>query len=121
MDVDFFVGARYTLRVRRTKAAIRGSLPMPIYEYKCKKCGNTFEVQQSFGDEPVKTCTADNCGGRVQKLFSPPAIIFKGKGFHVTDYGRGSSGRSASQKPAPCSEGGTCETCPKAAEAAAGS
>ena len=93
---------------------------MPIYEYKCKKCGVTFEVQQSFGDAPVKSCSVENCDGKVQKLFSPPAIIFKGKGFHVTDYGRGSSGRSTPEKKAPCGESAACETCPKAAEAAAG-
>lgn len=90
---------------------------MPVYEYRCNKCGHTFERQQSFGDPPVKTCALDDCSGKVQKIFSPPAIIFKGKGFHVTDYGRGNGGRSSA--PKPCGEDKeACKTCPKAKEAA---
>ena len=34
---------------------------MPLYEYKCEKCGNRFEVMQKFADKPVKT--HENCGG----------------------------------------------------------
>lgn len=88
---------------------------MPIYEYECQKCGHVFEVQQSFSDEPVKSCTVKGCSGKVRKLFSPPAIIFKGSGFHVTDYGRGSAGRkngttASTPKSDACSgcEGGSC-------------
>jgi len=77
---------------------------MPIYEYKCKKCGHVFEVRQSFSDAPIQTCNKDGCNGQVRKLFSPPAIIFKGSGFYVTDnarQGRGSAGgngRGATEK-----------------------
>jgi putative FmdB family regulatory protein len=90
---------------------------MPIYEYECQKCKQVFEVTQSFRDEPLKTCTAENCNGKVKKLFSPPAIIFKGSGFHVNDYGRGNGRKSASKErdSAAC---GACEkagTCPAAA------
>jgi predicted nucleic acid-binding Zn ribbon protein len=28
------------------------------------------------------------CGGGLEKLFSPPAIQFKGEGWYVTDYAR---------------------------------
>jgi putative FmdB family regulatory protein len=87
---------------------------MPIYEYQCEKCGHVFEVQQSFNDEPVKTCNQPKCSGKVKKLFSPPAIIFKGKGFYCTDYGRGNLGSksagSSSEKSEACKscESGTC-------------
>jgi len=67
---------------------------MPTYEYQCAKCGHVFEVRQSFSDTPVTKCVA--CSGKVKKLFTPPAIIFKGKGWHCTDYK--SSGSTAS----PC-------------------
>ena len=93
---------------------------MPIYEYECQKCGQVFEVRQSFRDEPLSTCTADKCSGKVRKLFSPPAIIFKGSGFHVNDYGRGNgNGKQTAPKekdPAAC---GSCEkaaTCPAAGD-----
>lgn len=96
---------------------------MPIYEYQCLKCGHVFEVQQSFSDKPVTTCRADSCTGRVKKLFSPPAIIFKGSGFHVTDYGRkGGNGKPSScaekkrDSEAPCEAGKSCDPAACAAD-----
>jgi len=57
---------------------------MPTYDYKCKKCGNIFEVFQKITDDPVKTCP--ECGGEVYRLISGGVgIIFKGNGFYVTD------------------------------------
>ena len=45
---------------------------MPLYEYKCDKCGNLFEVMQKFSDEPLKT--HQDCGGAVHRLLSAPAL-----------------------------------------------
>ena len=56
---------------------------MPIYEYKCSKCDQTFEVMQTFSEGPLGT--HPGCGGDVRKLISAPGIIFKGSGFYVTD------------------------------------
>jgi putative FmdB family regulatory protein len=57
---------------------------MPIYEYR-RPDGTTFEVQQSFSDEPL---THDpETGVPVARVFHPPAVHFKGKGFYNTDYG----------------------------------
>ncbi len=66
---------------------------MPLYEYKCDKCGGTFEVIQRFSDPPVETCRM--CGGPVRKVLSAPAIQFKGSGWYVTDYGRKGSFEAA--------------------------
>jgi putative FmdB family regulatory protein len=60
---------------------------MPLYEYECDACAHRFEVIQKFSDAPITTCPA--CGGAVHKLVSSPAIQFKGSGFYLTDYGRG--------------------------------
>ncbi|HEY3128702.1 MAG TPA: zinc ribbon domain-containing protein [Acidobacteriota bacterium] len=57
---------------------------MPLYEYRCSKCGDTFEVMQKVSDPPVETCR--KCGGKTVKLLSSPAIQFKGGGWYVTDY-----------------------------------
>ena len=65
---------------------------VPIYEYECRKCGYRFEVIQEFSDRPITRCQRDGCRGRVQKLMSPAAVIYKGSGFHTTDYCR--KGRS---------------------------
>jgi len=59
---------------------------MPIYEYKCKKCGTTVEAIQKVSDGPLKTCS--QCGGMLEKLVSSPAIQFKGSGWYITDYAR---------------------------------
>ena len=65
---------------------------MPIYEYRCSRCHYQFETVHGVG-ETVDRC--ERCGGPVRRVFSPPALIFKGPGFHVTDY----------RKTAPPSDG----------------
>ena len=62
---------------------------MPLYEYKCDQCGERSEILQSISDPPYEHCP--KCGGTVKKLFSAPAIQFKGSGFYKTDYASSSS------------------------------
>ncbi len=62
---------------------------MPIYEYLCSKCGTTFEKIEKFSAEPLKT--HEDCGGEVERLLSAPAFQFKGTGWYVTDYAKGSA------------------------------
>ena len=58
---------------------------MPLYEYECDACGRRFEVIQKFSDPAVDVCR--QCGkGPVRRLFSSPAIQFKGTGWYITDY-----------------------------------
>lgn len=73
---------------------------MPIYEYRCAKCGHTFERMQKFSDPPVTKCP--ECKGKVEKLLSPPGLLFKGTGWYVTDY-------SDSRKKAAAAEKGAAE------------
>ena len=63
---------------------------MPLYEYRCLKCDETFEVRQKFSDEPVATHAT--CGGEGKRMLSAPQLHFKGSGFYITDYGKGGSG-----------------------------
>jgi len=55
---------------------------MPRYEYRCKKCDNTFEVVHGI-DDSVEAC--QSCGGEVRRIFHPLGIVFKGSGFYATD------------------------------------
>ena len=57
---------------------------MPIYEYR-RPDGTTFEIQQSFSDDPLKV--DPETGVPVQRVLHAPAVHFKGKGFYNTDYG----------------------------------
>jgi putative FmdB family regulatory protein len=61
---------------------------MPLYEYKCHSCGQTFEVLQKFADEPVKT-HEEGCGGETERLISATAFHLKGSGWYATDYAKG--------------------------------
>ncbi len=69
---------------------------MPIYEYRCDKCGDVFEVRQKFSDSLLTT--HENCGGNVTKMLSAPAFQFKGTGWYVTDYARGGNSNKAEGK-----------------------
>ena len=57
---------------------------MPIYEYRCQKCGHRIELIQKFSDKPLTKCS--KCKGKLTKVISPPALQFKGSGFYITDY-----------------------------------
>jgi putative FmdB family regulatory protein len=57
---------------------------MPIYEYKCQKCGRQFEAFQGISDPELKSCKF--CKGKVQKLVSLSSFSLKGSGWYVTDY-----------------------------------
>jgi putative FmdB family regulatory protein len=62
---------------------------MPTYEYICKSCGHLFEIVQSMRDDPLTECP--QCGGELRKVFTAPAIAFKGSGFYATDARKKSS------------------------------
>ena len=71
---------------------------MPTYDYRCEACGKTFEVFQSFSDEPLTDCPDQACTGTVKKIFSAPGISFKGSGFYKND-SRSSSTKKQNSKP----------------------
>lgn len=91
---------------------------MPTYEYRCQKCGGTFEFRQSMKDPHLKECPQEAClmeswgHGEVQRQLGTGAgLIFKGSGFYITDYrsdnykagakaDSGSSGPSSTPAPA---------------------
>jgi putative FmdB family regulatory protein len=77
---------------------------MPLYEYECEKCGGRFEVIQKFADEPV--AVHEVCGGGVHRLLSAPALKFKGSGFYINDYAKGSGSGGNAGKDAGKDSGG---------------
>ncbi|MBR14314.1 MAG: FmdB family transcriptional regulator [Acidimicrobiaceae bacterium] len=73
---------------------------MPTYDYRCDTCEHTFELFQSFAEDPLSTCTIEVCNGpgngTVRKIFSAPGISFKGSGFYKNDSRSKSTSSSSS-------------------------
>jgi len=74
---------------------------MPIYEYRCSKCGKTFEALQSIAAEPISKCIY--CRGKTRKIVSLSSFQFKGKGWYITDY-KSRGGSEKKSGPAKKSE-----------------
>lgn len=70
---------------------------MPIYEYKCNKCG-VVEVMQRITEAPLKKCP--NCKSKVERMVSRSSFVLKGTGWYATDYA------NKSKESAPGSEDG---------------
>ena len=68
---------------------------MPIYEYRCSKCGKTIEIMQKFSDLPLSRCPS--CSGKISKIISNCSFHLKGTGWYVTDYA--SPDRKKSEEP----------------------
>jgi len=56
---------------------------MPLYDYKCTKCGTVREVRHGFNESHDEPCPA--CGAEMTRVFNPAPIVFKGSGFYATD------------------------------------
>jgi putative FmdB family regulatory protein len=83
---------------------------MPIYEYKCEN-GHVFDAIQKMTDEPLTKC--EECGAPASRVLTPPAIHFKGSGFHNTDYGTkrgGGNGGSESSSEKSGDSGSSSES-----------
>lgn len=76
---------------------------MPFYDFSCPSCAHRFTVRQGFHDEHEAACP--KCDTQSQRRFTTPAIVFKGSGFYVNDYG----GRSASTSGGQESESDSSE------------
>jgi putative FmdB family regulatory protein len=61
---------------------------MPIYEYKCSKCG-VVEVMQGIKEAPLKKCP--NCKSKVERMISSSSFVLKGSGWYATDYAKKST------------------------------
>ena len=75
---------------------------MPIYEYRCEKCGD-FEVTQRITEDPLKKCPT--CTRKVSKLISNTSFQLKGSGWYVTDYARAGKDKGGAKE-----SGGSSDT-----------
>lgn len=73
---------------------------MPTYEYECPS-GHRFEKFQKMTDKPRAKCPT--CGKTAtRKISGGAALVFKGSGFYITDYGKDGKGprKPETEKPA---------------------
>ena len=77
---------------------------MPLYEYRCTQCHHDFEQQQPVGS-PAPGCP--RCGSPSRKVYSSVGLIFKGSGFHTTEYRKAAP---ADDGPSKTSASGGAET-----------
>ena len=88
---------------------------MPTYEYQCTK-GHAFEVFQKISEKAKSKCPT--CGAKAIRIISGgAALIFKGSGFYITDYGKDGKGpRKDAAAEAPKAEAAptpSADTAPK--------
>lgn len=62
---------------------------MPIYEYACPKCRNTFEEWLKV-DDSASTHPCPHCGEEARRLVSQTTFLLKGGGWYATEYGNSS-------------------------------
>jgi putative FmdB family regulatory protein len=87
---------------------------LPLFEYKCGKCGHHFDKIEKYTASSIKKCP--KCGAKAERQLAAPAIQFKGSGWYVTDYG-GKKGSSDSKESS--SDGASAKSEEKSAESKA--
>jgi putative FmdB family regulatory protein len=85
---------------------------MPIYSYRCDKCGETFDKLVKPGGNGSIPCV--HCESDTRRVYSPVGIIFKGSGFYSTDYKSGSKNASGNTSEAKDKAEKTKDQKPKA-------
>ena len=80
---------------------------MPKYDYRCGS-GHVYEKREGFDAPAVQVCQV--CGAEARRVLTPPAIVFKGSGWYVTDSRGSTNGVSPSSTSAASSEGSASES-----------
>jgi putative FmdB family regulatory protein len=57
---------------------------MPVYEYLCENCEHQFQQHRKVTERQSAPCP--RCNGVGRKVIGAVGIIFKGSGWHCTDY-----------------------------------
>ena len=76
---------------------------MPLYAYRCTKCGAEEEHLQKFTDDPVTEC--GTCGGPLQKMITGTSFALKGGGWYADGYGSAGTGSGGGTSTAESSSG----------------
>lgn len=88
---------------------------MPRYDYRCAECAQVFEITRPVGDETPVVCP--ECDTPAKRLFTPVGVVFKGSGFHNTDYRPRATEDTGSGSAPKTADGGTAAPCAAASDA----
>ena len=81
---------------------------MPTYEYRCPSCGHALDVLHGMTDDPTVECP--ECGAACDRVISGGAgVVFKGKGFYSTDYGKDGSAPACGRDVRCCGRTERCD------------
>ena len=58
---------------------------MPLYEFSCGECGIKFEKHVPF-QANLADVTCPKGHHAIQRIFSPPQVVFKGSGWYSSDH-----------------------------------
>lgn len=88
---------------------------MPLYEYRCSKCGHTLTKLQSMSAAPLTECPQCHEQSLV-KLISAPGLDIKGVGVFGNSHTPFKNDTCAQAKSAvsAASNGSPCASCPHA-------
>lgn len=64
---------------------------MPTYTFVCQDCGERFEKFQRPSDPDPEECPKCKSTEIKRLIGSGGGVLFKGSGFHCTDYGKNPS------------------------------
>ncbi len=70
---------------------------MPIYNYKCTKCGREIEILVLPHEKEPNECPY--CGGELVRVYKGSVgLTFKGSGFYITDYAKKNTHNASEKK-----------------------
>ncbi|QLH36197.1 MAG: zinc ribbon domain-containing protein [Parachlamydiaceae bacterium] len=78
---------------------------MPTYAYHCENCKTNSEFSQKITDEPLKICPSCEMPSLKRGPGGGIGLSFKGSGFYITDYAKGTpsdEAKSSSTECCPC-------------------
>lgn len=90
---------------------------MPIYEYKCSKCGNELEVMQKVSDPAPAVCPKCNAEQSMERMISQTSFQLKGGGWYSDLYGSVKKDSASTAAPSTGTSTATAPSTPAAAPA----
>ncbi|MDP2182574.1 MAG: zinc ribbon domain-containing protein [Actinomycetota bacterium] len=88
---------------------------MPAYDFRCTACDTVFEISRRAGSVDAVCCPQCDSDA-TKRVFTPVGVVFKGSGFHTTDYRKKPAAESVPEPACPSASGdsASCASCPAA-------